>query len=97
MTKKDRSRKISTGPNARPKDETIAQSGGGIPDDTGAGNSDIAEEAANAAEADRLFKRPGGQRKAAEPGKGKDEEPVEGDRETIERELRRQSDKQRKG
>lgn len=96
MAKQDRSRKLSTGPNARPKDETIAQSGGGIPDDTGAGNPDIAEEAAKGGEPGRLFKRPGRQNKSAEPGKGKDEEPVEGDRETIERELQRQSDKQRK-
>ena len=96
MAKQDRTRKLSTGPNARPKDETIAQTGGGIPDDSGADNRDIAEEAANADEPGRVFKRPGGQHKAAEPGKGEDYEPVEGDREKIDRELQRQSDKQRK-
>ncbi|MGX7705834.1 hypothetical protein [Methylobacterium sp. Gmos1] len=30
----DRPAKISNGPNARPKDETIAQTGPGLPDDS---------------------------------------------------------------
>ena len=35
--------KRSTGPNARPKDETIAQTGEGLPDDTGERPEDAQE------------------------------------------------------
>lgn len=48
--------KRSTGPNARPKDETIAQTGPGLPDDSGAlpeGAEDADEEKARAS-LDRL-------------------------------------------
>lgn len=97
MSSQDRSRKTSTGPNARPRDETIAQTGAGIPDDTGADNPDLAQAESEAEDpGNRVFKSPGQKRKEDAPERLSDQEPVEGDREKIEHELQRQSDKQRK-
>ena len=97
MANQNRTRKISTGPNARPRDETIAQTGGGIPDDTGARNPDLAEEATRGEEAAKqLFKRRGEARGTPDEGKFAHQQPVEGGRGLIERELDRSSGKQRK-
>ena len=42
-------KKISNGPNARPRDETIAQSGGGLPDDSSRVPEEVSETAVAAA------------------------------------------------
>lgn len=93
MTPKRRSTRISTGPNARAKDETIAQTGPGIPDDTGAANPNLDQAAQAERSVNHVFGRPAA---AGKPSRGRDHkeaprqaDPPEGDRSTIERELKR--------
>lgn len=90
----NRSDKLSTGPNARPKDESIAQTGSGIPDDAGALNRDLDEAARSDREADEVFEK-GKRRDDNEPGR-RQPDTAEGDRDRVERELARQSDQKKR-
>jgi hypothetical protein len=78
--------KFSNGPNDRPKNETIAQSGPGLPDDSGGlpeGIDDLDPEAVKQA-----LSNP--------PPHKLQQEPAEGSREVVDRELKRQAEKDRR-
>ncbi|MCT8266289.1 hypothetical protein NYQ83_03305 [Afifella sp. JA880] len=75
--------KISTGPNARPRGETIASTGAGIPDEA-AGPADVSERRKEKEEA-----RPADHPKEA-PAHQLQQEPAEGSRDVVEQELERQ-------
>lgn len=72
------SEKRSTGPNARPKNETIAQTGEGLPDDTGRlppGTMEADEEAARRS-LDALGKSPERQGKPGRAIPGTEDRPA---------------------
>jgi hypothetical protein len=94
----EKRRKISTGPNSRPMDESIAQTAGGIPDDSG-GLPEALEglEAANdAGAAERVFgAAPATAQHREEAGGGRLQDKPEGSRRTVEEALRQQEQRER--
>lgn len=85
--------KISTGPNARPKDETLAQTGGGLPDDTGPLPDDIAREADEVTPSGKAVskKPPPDKQQEGPPPHRLQEDPPEGSREEVDDALEQQS------
>ena len=77
----EKRRKISTGPNSRPMDESIAQTAPGIPDDSG-GLPEALEELEAANDSGVSF--------GAAPAGERLQDPPEGDRRTVDEALRQQ-------
>lgn len=80
--------KISTGPNARPVDESIAQTAPGLPDDTGA-QPEALEDVGEGPEPAKAF-TPAEDAAAPAPEDGRLQDKPEGGRAVVEKALREQ-------